>query len=147
VLRTAASRTVEPLWRKIGRVLNAFTPAECAHYLCPCRFHLTRKRSSSDRLSTIDYPTRQERVRDMIRQVGAELRVTIVKGVLSQDHAHIVRRSAATACGQRAHAAGQRPLLAVSKISTLTRYRFEDIKSARGPLLAPAAGGNSETRV
>jgi transposase len=33
LLRTAASRTVEALWRAIGRLLDAFTPAECARYL------------------------------------------------------------------------------------------------------------------
>jgi hypothetical protein len=32
LLRTAASRTVEALWQAIGRLLDAFTPAECAHY-------------------------------------------------------------------------------------------------------------------
>jgi transposase len=33
LLRTAASRTVETLWQAIGRLLDAFTPAECARYL------------------------------------------------------------------------------------------------------------------
>jgi transposase len=33
LLRTAAKRTVAALWRAIGRALDAFTPAECAHYL------------------------------------------------------------------------------------------------------------------
>ena len=33
LLRTAAKRTVEGLWRAIGRALDAFTPAECANYL------------------------------------------------------------------------------------------------------------------
>jgi transposase len=33
LLRTAASRTVEALWQAIGRLLDAFTPAECARYL------------------------------------------------------------------------------------------------------------------
>ena len=32
-LRTAAARTVETLWHTIGQLLDAFTPAECAHYL------------------------------------------------------------------------------------------------------------------
>ena len=32
LLRTAASRTVEALWQAIGDALDAFTPAECAHY-------------------------------------------------------------------------------------------------------------------
>jgi transposase len=33
LLRTAARRTVDALWRAIGHALDAFTPAECAHYL------------------------------------------------------------------------------------------------------------------
>ena len=33
LLRNAASRTVEALWQAIGRLLDAFTPAECARYL------------------------------------------------------------------------------------------------------------------
>jgi transposase len=33
LLRTAAARTVDALWHTIGQLLDAFTPAECAHYL------------------------------------------------------------------------------------------------------------------
>jgi len=33
LLRTAAARTLEVLWHAIGRLLDAFSPAECAHYL------------------------------------------------------------------------------------------------------------------
>jgi transposase len=33
LLRTAARRTVEALWRTIGHALDAFSPAECARYL------------------------------------------------------------------------------------------------------------------
>ncbi len=33
LLRTAAARTQEVLWHAIGRLLDAFSPAECAHYL------------------------------------------------------------------------------------------------------------------
>jgi transposase len=33
LLRTAAARTVEGLWHTIGQLLDAFSPAECAHYL------------------------------------------------------------------------------------------------------------------
>ena len=33
LLRTAAARTIDALWHTIGRLLDAFTPAECAHYL------------------------------------------------------------------------------------------------------------------
>ena len=32
LLRKAAQRTVEGLWTAIGRLLDAFTPAECANY-------------------------------------------------------------------------------------------------------------------
>ena len=32
LLRSAAERTVSALWDRIGFVLNAFTPAECANY-------------------------------------------------------------------------------------------------------------------
>jgi transposase len=33
LLRSAARRTVEALWQAIAHALDAFTPAECAHYL------------------------------------------------------------------------------------------------------------------
>jgi transposase len=33
LLRTAAARTVEALWHTIGKLLDAFNPTECAHYL------------------------------------------------------------------------------------------------------------------
>ena len=33
LLRKAAERSVEATWRKIGALLNHFTPAECANYL------------------------------------------------------------------------------------------------------------------
>ncbi len=33
MLRSAAVRTVDALWRIIGQALDAFTPAECANYL------------------------------------------------------------------------------------------------------------------
>jgi transposase len=32
LLRKAAERTVEGLWSTIGRLLEAFTPTECANY-------------------------------------------------------------------------------------------------------------------
>ena len=32
LLRTAARRTVDALWRAIGHALDAFSPAECTHY-------------------------------------------------------------------------------------------------------------------
>ena len=33
LLRAAASRTIEALWQAIAHALDAFTTAECAHYL------------------------------------------------------------------------------------------------------------------
>jgi transposase len=33
LLRTAATRTVDALWHAIGQALDAFSPAECAHFL------------------------------------------------------------------------------------------------------------------
>jgi transposase len=33
LLRSAAARTVEALWRIIGHLVDAFSPAECANYL------------------------------------------------------------------------------------------------------------------
>ena len=33
LLRKANERSVETVWRRIGTLLNAFTPAECANYL------------------------------------------------------------------------------------------------------------------
>ena len=32
LLRKAAERTIDALWDRIGTVLNAFTPDECANY-------------------------------------------------------------------------------------------------------------------
>jgi transposase len=32
LLRKAAQRTVEGLWAEIGRIIDLFTPAECANY-------------------------------------------------------------------------------------------------------------------
>jgi hypothetical protein len=32
MLRKAAERTLDDLWRTIGRIIEAFTPAECANY-------------------------------------------------------------------------------------------------------------------
>jgi transposase len=33
LLRTAAERSVDGLWKAIGRLLDRFSPAECANYL------------------------------------------------------------------------------------------------------------------
>jgi transposase len=33
LLRKAAERTVDATWRRVGRLLDAFTPNECANYL------------------------------------------------------------------------------------------------------------------
>jgi transposase len=33
LLRKAAARTIEATWKRIGQLLNRFTPAECANYI------------------------------------------------------------------------------------------------------------------
>ena len=33
LLRQAAARSVDALWRTVGRLLDTFSPTECAHYL------------------------------------------------------------------------------------------------------------------
>ena len=33
LMRMAEPRTVEATWRKVGQILDLFSPAECAHYL------------------------------------------------------------------------------------------------------------------
>ena len=38
LLRKAAERTVEGLWDAIGRLMDAFTPAECANYFSACGY-------------------------------------------------------------------------------------------------------------
>jgi transposase len=38
LLRDAAQRTVEELWRTIGRLLRHFTPNECANYIRHCGY-------------------------------------------------------------------------------------------------------------
>ena len=38
LLRDAAERTVEALWQTIGRLLEGFSPAECANYIRHCGF-------------------------------------------------------------------------------------------------------------
>ena len=32
MLRKAAERTLDDLWRSIGRIIDTFTPTECANY-------------------------------------------------------------------------------------------------------------------
>jgi hypothetical protein len=32
LLRQDPARTIETLWRRIGKLLDAFTPAECANF-------------------------------------------------------------------------------------------------------------------
>jgi transposase len=41
LLRKAAERTVEGLWTKIGELLPAFTPAECANYFTAAGYDAT----------------------------------------------------------------------------------------------------------
>ncbi len=38
LLRDAAERTVEALWQTIGRLLDQFSPTECANYIRHCGF-------------------------------------------------------------------------------------------------------------
>ena len=41
LLRKAAERTMEGLWRAIGRLLDLFTPAECANYFAAAGYNAT----------------------------------------------------------------------------------------------------------
>ena len=41
LLRQAAERTVDGLWAAIGRLLDAFTPAECKNYFRSCGYPAT----------------------------------------------------------------------------------------------------------
>jgi transposase len=41
LLRKAAERTVEGLWTKIGQILPAFTPGECANYFAAAGYDAT----------------------------------------------------------------------------------------------------------
>ena len=41
LLRSAAERTVERLWRTIGRLLDQFTPQECRNYFRHCGYPAT----------------------------------------------------------------------------------------------------------
>ena len=38
LLRKAAERTLDELWRVIGKCLDAFTPRECANYFASCGY-------------------------------------------------------------------------------------------------------------
>jgi len=44
LLRKAAERTVEGLWRSLGRLLDEFVPEECRNYLRHCGYHATPTR-------------------------------------------------------------------------------------------------------
>ena len=37
-LRKAAERTIHGLWDAIGRILNLYTPRECANYFAACGY-------------------------------------------------------------------------------------------------------------
>ena len=41
LLRKAAERTVEGLWRSIGQLMDAFTPRECANYFAATGYDAT----------------------------------------------------------------------------------------------------------
>jgi transposase len=38
LLRRAAERTIQGLWAAIGRIVDAFTPAECVNYFAACGY-------------------------------------------------------------------------------------------------------------
>ncbi|MXS81381.1 hypothetical protein ABF86_11885 [Nitrosomonas sp. GH22] len=38
LLRKAAKRTMDALWAQIGKVLDLFTPEECANYFVSCGY-------------------------------------------------------------------------------------------------------------
>ena len=44
LLRKAVARTVDELWRVIGKCLDAFTPAECANYFANCGYVQTDRK-------------------------------------------------------------------------------------------------------
>ena len=46
LLRKAAERTVDGLWRLLGRLLDEFGPEECRNYLQHCGYHATPTRKS-----------------------------------------------------------------------------------------------------
>jgi transposase len=41
LLRKAAERTIEGLWKEIGRLLETFTPSECANYFAAAGYEPT----------------------------------------------------------------------------------------------------------
>jgi transposase len=41
LLRSAAERTVEALWSRLGRLLDRFAPNECRNYFRHCGYHVT----------------------------------------------------------------------------------------------------------
>ena len=43
-LRKAAERTIEALWRTIGRLIDTFTPTECQHYFDAAGYESTRSK-------------------------------------------------------------------------------------------------------
>jgi transposase len=46
LLRKAGERTVEGLWRLLGRLLDEFPPEECSNYLSHCGYRATPTRKS-----------------------------------------------------------------------------------------------------
>ena len=51
LLRDAAERTVEALWKTIGKLLDQFSPTECANYIRHCGFAQSERQRSSIGLS------------------------------------------------------------------------------------------------
>ena len=47
-LRDAAERTIEALWKTIGKLLDQCSPTECANYIRHCGFTQSERKRSSD---------------------------------------------------------------------------------------------------
>jgi transposase len=46
LVRSATERTIDGLWRAIGRLINQFQRVECRNYFRHCGYHATKTRSS-----------------------------------------------------------------------------------------------------
>ena len=42
LVRGAAERTLDGLWRAVGGLIDQFRPAECKNYFRPCGYHATK---------------------------------------------------------------------------------------------------------
>ena len=75
LLRKAAARTVDQVWAVIGSNLDAFTPAECAHYFVAAGYDADGIDSalapSTSTLSARRF--RMSRSKDLVRQPGTSV--------------------------------------------------------------------------